>query len=512
MGTTLHIAFTSDTHGHILGEDYASGRPSSSGITHLEGPVKAWNSGVDSLVLDGGDTLQGTPLMKVWLKGARDGINPAARALNRLGCQYVTLGNHDFNFGREILSQFLHDLDAGCVCANVQDTTGELPIVPWTLHELPSGITLGITGAVTDYVNIWERPEHLEGIEIADPLPAVRDAAAYLRRHADLVICLYHGGFEEDLATGERLSKTRENAACEMARTADIDLLLTGHQHMPIAGVKIAGTWCVQPPANAMSFVAVEGTEEAGSWSWRSELVPAGEASDALLEEELAPLAAACADWLESPVGELAEPIAPEEKLDCALSGSRVASLINAAQLEATGADISCTALPNAAVGMPRKLTQRSICAIYPFANLLMTVKVTREALLASLERCASYLELDETGTPQISERFLRPKIEHYNFDLYSGICAVADLRRPAGSRIVELTMADGSPVPPELLLACNDYRATGTGGYDALGSCLHVATSADEVPDIVARFLEAHSPYEAKRTQGLVFRWQDGC
>lgn len=262
----LHIAFTSDTHGHILDEDYATGRRAHMGICCLMDPIHEWCSHGDSLIVDGGDTMQGTPLMKVWLRGSRRGTNPCALALNRLGCEYVTLGNHDFNFGRDVLQQYLEELDAVCVCANVHDERGELPIVPSSVCTLPSGLVLGITGIVTDYVNIWERPEHLEGITIEDPVSAVQREAAKLREEADLIVCIYHGGFEEDLATGRRLSKTRENAACEIARTADIDLLLTGHQHMAVDGVKIAGTWCVQPPANATSFIALEGTGDGSGW------------------------------------------------------------------------------------------------------------------------------------------------------------------------------------------------------------------------------------------------------
>jgi 2',3'-cyclic-nucleotide 2'-phosphodiesterase / 3'-nucleotidase len=506
----LHIAFTSDTHGHILDEDYATGRRAHMGICRLMDPIHDWCSHGDSLIVDGGDTMQGTPLMKVWLRGSRRGTNPCALALNRLGCEYVTLGNHDFNFGRDVLQQYLEELDAVCVCANVHDELGELPIVPSSVCTLPSGLVLGITGIVTDYVNIWERPEHLEGITIEDPVSAVQREAAKLREEADLVVCIYHGGFEEDLATGRRLSKTRENAACEIARTADIDLLLTGHQHMAVDGVKIAGTWCVQPPANATSFIALEGTDDGSGWVWSSDLMAADGAPDDLLSSMLAPLAAKTEEWLAESVGELEAPIEPEEKLSCALSGSAVAHLINEAQIEASGADISCTALPNGATGLPAKVMERDICAAYPFANLLMKAEITREVLLSSLERCASYLELGPDGKPQISDLFLRPKVEHYNFDLYEGIHAVADLRLPVGRRITELTMADGSPVPEKLTLALNDYRSTGTGGYEALGECPSEPVGSDEVPDIIAAFLRKKSPYVPRRTCSLEFIWQD--
>ena len=70
--------------------------------------------------------------------------------------------------------------------------------------------------------------------------------------------------------------------------------------------------------------------------------------------------------------------------------------------------------------------------------------------------------------------------------------------------------MADGSPVPEKLTLALNDYRSTGTGGYEALGECPSEPVGSDEVPDIIAAFLRKKSPYVPRRTCSLEFIWQD--
>ena len=63
-----------------------------------------------------------------------------------------------------------------------------------------------------------------------------------------------------------------------------------------------------------------------------------------------------------------------------------------------------------------------------------------------TLERCASYFTLVD-GQPQISEEFLLPKVEHYNYDFYAGLAYTFDLRRPVGSRVIRLTKLDGSPL-----------------------------------------------------------------
>lgn len=73
-----------------------------------------------------------------------------------------------------------------------------------------------------------------------------------------MCVCIYHGGFEEDLETGERLTQSRENVACEIARKLGYDFLLTGHQHIAMAGKNLHGTYAVQPPANAGKYIRLE--------------------------------------------------------------------------------------------------------------------------------------------------------------------------------------------------------------------------------------------------------------
>ena len=93
-----------------------------------------------------------------------------------------------------------------------------------------------------------------------------------------------------------------------------------------------------------------------------------------------------------------------------------MAELFNRVQLDATGADFSCTSLGNDPVGLSSPVTMRGITAAYLFANTLVVLEVTAEVLRYCLERCAAYFTLRD-GKPEVSEAFLLPKIEHYNYD-----------------------------------------------------------------------------------------------
>ena len=274
MERGIKIYYTSDTHGHIFPVDYPTGQPARSGLLNLAAQVEKDGN---TLVLDGGDSLQGTPLAQFYLEHRSEWpVHPIAAAFNAASLDYFTLGNHDFNFGYDILRDYLNAMDAVCLCSNIEDLGGELPIRPWTVHKLANGLRIGITGVVTDYVNIWEQPQNLTKIRISDSFSAAKAACRELKPQCDICICIYHGGFEEDLENGSLLSDSGENIACKIARELDFDLLLTGHQHMAVEGGELGGAYVVQPPANAVQFLHITGQYDGSRCAFQSKLVDVG--------------------------------------------------------------------------------------------------------------------------------------------------------------------------------------------------------------------------------------------
>ena len=71
--------------------------------------------------------------------------------MNLAGYQFVTLGNHDFNYGVDALLDYLTNLDALCLCANIRDKEGRLPIAPYAVHQLENGLRVGLVGVCTHY-------------------------------------------------------------------------------------------------------------------------------------------------------------------------------------------------------------------------------------------------------------------------------------------------------------------------------------------------------------------------
>ncbi|MBE5843314.1 MAG: bifunctional metallophosphatase/5'-nucleotidase [Butyrivibrio sp.] len=515
----MRIIFTSDTHGHVFPVNYATNKHENSGLFAIAAQMEGEKEkDGNTLVIDGGDSLQGTPLLAYYLSHMDEfELNPMAEGFNAMGLDYYTLGNHDFNFGYEAIRDFTNAMKATLICANVTDKRGDLGIKKHVIRTLEDGTRVGITGAVTGYVNVWEQEKNLTELEITDPVEALRTELSELEGKCDIKVCIYHGGFEEDLETGNLLSETDENQACKIIREMDFDIILTGHQHMAIEGVSISGTYGVQPPDKAMRYCVIDaehidGDEQkqmkgstitSGGWSVVSWLIP--------VEEQYADYDKIQANnpglksmndslqvWLDEPIGCLENEIEPEQKLDAALHGSKVASLFNQVQLELTGADFSCTSLANDPLGLHKNITVRDILGIYQFANTEEVKEVTKAVIKEALERCAEYFTLDEkTGEVCISDVFLQPKVEHYNYDFYAGLEYEFDITRPVGDRVVVLKKLDGTELLDDVkyTLVTSNYRATGTGGYECIGNSKVIRSYTEEMPDLVIDYVKRNTP-----------------
>ncbi|SFC09502.1 bifunctional metallophosphatase/5'-nucleotidase [Butyrivibrio sp. YAB3001] len=500
----MRIIFTSDTHGHLYPINYAKNCPENSGLFCIASQIEKDGN---TLVLDGGDSLQGTPLLSYYLEHRNDyDFNPMAEGFNAMGLDYYTLGNHDFNFGYDAIADFAKYMKAQLISCNVNDLGGKVDIKKNVIHTLEDGTKVGITAAVTGFVNVWEQKDHLVQITVSDPIEALREQYEYLKDKCDITICIYHGGFEEDLKTGKLLSETAENQACKIMREMGFDILLTGHQHMTVEGLTIEGTYGVQPPSNAMKYCYLEvNADKSGKTEYqvvsRIETVNTpDERYDVMAKDHafMDELSQKVQTWLDEPIGCLEKEIAPEEKLPTALHGSKVASLFNQVQLDYTGADFSCTSLANDPLGLKKEITVRDVLGIYQFANTVEVKKVTKKVLKQALERCAEYFDYDqETGEVKVSNIFLQPKVEHYNYDYYAGLEYSFDLTRPVGDRVVVLRKMDGTELLDDasFTLVTSNYRATGTGGYQCIGDCESVGSYADEMPDLLINYIRKHSP-----------------
>ncbi|MGL4736877.1 MAG: bifunctional metallophosphatase/5'-nucleotidase [Cellulosilyticaceae bacterium] len=489
----LKIYFTSDVHGYIYPTDYRDATIKPMGLLNI---ISSFDKDGNTLVIDGGDTIQGSPFM-TYLTRTEFDVHPMATVMNTGGYDFITLGNHDFNYGYDYLSKYLKHLDAQCICCNIKDRTGELPILPYAIKTLENGLKVGVIGLVTEYVPVWENPRNLTHFEVCSSIPSIQASYDIVRPQVDVLIGIYHGGFERDLETGAVLSQTKENLAYTICEQFAFDILLTGHQHIPMPGRIIEGTHIVQTPHNATEYIVLTASYDSEGSSLcqvNSHLEQVVSHTTPALYEALMPQENAVQKWLDQPVGFLSQALYPLPHLEMACKGSPLANFINQIQLEVSGADLSCTSFANSIKGFNQEVTIRDIVSTYVYPNTLAVLDVTGSVLKQALEKCASYFDYDADGILCVSDRFLKPKVAHYNYDYFSGIHYTFDIKKPVGERVTMLSK-DGKSIEMDdhFKLVMNNYRATGVSGYECYQSCPKIDEILIELPEIIINYFDKH-------------------
>lgn len=240
----LRVMATTDLHMHLLGYDYLRDEPSLGvGLQGLARLIACGRAGADnSLLLDNGDFLQGTPLgdfLATPAEMSRRRIHPAIAAMNALRYDAATLGNHDFHHGTTVLLQALAGARFGLTCANarIRGDGGRLTpglILRRTIRDADGArhpIAIGILGLTPPGSLAVDRAVARRVTTECMVASAKREAGRLRAAGADLVIALCHSGIHSGAA-----APMAENAATSVAALPDVDCIVAGHTHMVFPG------------------------------------------------------------------------------------------------------------------------------------------------------------------------------------------------------------------------------------------------------------------------------------
>nr|MBA2708598.1 metallophosphoesterase [Gemmatimonadaceae bacterium] len=254
----LLVLSTTDLHGRIRAWDYyadsaETGRGLSRVATIVDS-VRAANPGRVVLV-DAGDLLQGNPFAYVAMKQP-PAINPVVAAMNLLRYDALAIGNHEYNYGVPYLERAAAQARFPFLSANTYRPDGKHAFRAWTIVER-KGVKIGIVGATTPGVMVWDA-ENVKGrIRVGDIVPAIRSAAEEARAAgADVVVAVMHAGLDEPASYDTAATGLpSENVAARVAREiSGIDLIVYGHSHKEQKDLHIGSTLLVQPKNWATSL------------------------------------------------------------------------------------------------------------------------------------------------------------------------------------------------------------------------------------------------------------------
>ncbi|MEU4171857.1 5'-nucleotidase C-terminal domain-containing protein [Streptomyces sp. NPDC026665] len=538
----LTVMGTTDLHGHVFNWDYfkdaeysdkAGNAQGLARISTLVNEIRAEKGRCNTLLLDAGDTIQGTPLTYYYAKvdpiTAKGGpVHPMAQAMNAIGYDAVALGNHEFNYGIETLRKFESQCRFPLLGANALDAKTLKPAFPpyfmkeFRVHGAPP-VKVAVLGLTNPGIAIWDKA-YVQG---KLTFPGLEEQAAKwvpkLRSMgADVVVVSAHSGTSGTSSYGDQVPYVENSAALVAQQVPGIDAILVGHAHVEIPELKVTNTATgktvvLSEPlafAERLSVFDFGLVFEKGRWRVESvassvrnansvaddpkitrllkdehDLVVAyvnqvvGTATDTLTTVE--------ARYKDAPIIDLITKV-QEDVVRAALVGTQYASLPVIAQASPFSRTSEIPA---------GNVTIRDLSSLYVYDNTLVAKVLTGAQVRAYLEYSANYFVQTAAGAVVDTEKLTnangRPD---YNYDYVSGLQYDIDIAQAEGSRIKNLTY-DGAPLDDaqQFVFAVNNYRANGGGAFPHVATATEVWSESTEIRTRIAEWVTAKGVLDPK-------------
>ncbi|MBO9400426.1 bifunctional 2',3'-cyclic-nucleotide 2'-phosphodiesterase/3'-nucleotidase [Shimia sp. R9_3] len=487
----LRIMETTDLHVHVFPYDYYADKPRDTvGLARTASLIKGIrDEATNSLLIDNGDFLQGNPMGDyiAYERGMKEGdSHPIITAMNAVGFDAATIGNHEFNYGIDFLMKSMSGASFETVLSNISLEQGASPREDKTLfkpyaileREITDGagekhqIKVGVIGFTPPQVMNWDR-RHLEGnVQARDIVETAQAFVPQMKEEgADIIIALSHSGIgAADHSDG------MENASVPLAAVDGIDAVLTGHHHRVfpssayegMAGVDVAaGTLMGKPAAmggfwgSHLGLIDLMLERDGSSWRIVSHSTEARPISKRNEDRSITALVESQQNVLKSVQKEHDETLAyvrravgktdaPLHSYFALVADDPSVQIVSIAQLwyieqmmkgtEYEGLPILSAAAPFKAGGRggPEYYTDvakgdvaiKNVSDLYLYPNTARAVKVTGQEVKDWLERSAGIFNQVEPG--KADQLLLNPDFPSYNFDVMDGVSYQIDLSQPS--------------------------------------------------------------------------------
>lgn len=467
----IKILGTSDVHGRVVPWSYGADVEDRSGsyaqIATYVNDVRKNNKNV--LLVEVGDAIQDNQV-EVFAKTpeyAKD--NPVPKVLNAMNYDIFVLGNHEFNFGMPALDAILEDMQAKKITANFYHKDGKRYLDPTTIIE-KDGVKLGIIGLTTPMSAIFEKDTgYLDNMKFTSPIEETKAQIADLKaKGVDAIIVIAHMGIENE-------NNIADTGVADLVNAVDgIDVIIAGHMHKNVPSETIKNTLITEPHRYGTVVSEVDLTFDVDDkqavklLSKSAKTVPVNKLeSDPKIVEIYKPYHEELRRLNNVVIGQVANDMIPQGKnhgVSIAFSkDTGMSSLIHDVQQHYSKADVVSFAFDYETVRLDKgDIKKKDIIYNYRYAGGDVSVyEMTGKQLKQYMEWSADYFDTIQPGDTNYRYNEVRGKSKYVTFDLFGGVSYKIDLRNPSGSKIVDLTLADGRKVTDEMKLkvGMNSYR-----------------------------------------------------
>ena len=439
---------------------------------------EAKESNPNHLLVDGGDQFQGT-LFYTYYKGKL-----AAEMMNQMGYDAMTVGNHEFDDGPEVLRGFVDAVEFPVLMSNADVSGEELladAIMKSTIIE-KDGEKIGLIGLTPEDTDELSSPG--PNVTFSDPSEAVQAEVDKLTEEGvNKIVVLSHSGYSVDQTVAEN--------------TTGVDVIVGGHTNTLLGDMEGAEG----PYPTMVGDTAIVSAYAYGKFL--GELNVTFDDEGKVIEASGAPIIMDAAvtedEAVKSRIAEAAEPLdeirnqvvaetsAPIEgdRTVCRAVECPMGVLVADAMLDRVADQGVVAAITNGG-GLRASIdagevTMGEVLTVLPFQNTLSTFEVTGETIVEALENGVSQMEDGGGRFPQVA-----------------GMSFTVDPSAEVGSRISEVMIA-GEPIDAQAsyMLVSNNYVRNGGDGYAMFKDAENAYDYGPDLADVTAEYLADNTPYE---------------
>lgn len=481
----IKLLGTSDVHGRIVPWSYGADVEDKSGsyaqIATYVKDVRKNNKNV--VLVEVGDAIQDNQI-DVFAKDKKYyKDHPIPKVLNEMNYDIFVLGNHEFNFGMKALDEILKDIKAKKLTANFYHKKNDKRYIDATTIIEKDGVKLGIIGLSTPMSAKFEEDTgNLKDMKFTSPTEEARTQVEKLKaKGVDAIIAVTHMGIDNE-------NNIPDTGMRDVINAVDgIDVVIAGHMHKDVPSETIKNTLITEPHRYGTVVSEVDLTfdindkKEVKLVKKESKTVPVKALeADKKIVEIYKPYHEKLRELNNVVIGQTANEMVPQETkhgVSAAFSkDTGLSSFINDVEQHYSGADVVTFSFDHQKARMDKgDIKKKDIIFNYRYAGGDVTVyELTGKQLKEYMEWSANYFDTIQPGDTEYRYNAERKKSKYVTYDIFGGVNYKIDLRNPKGSKIVDLTLADGKPVTDDMKLkvGMNSYRFAQLNGKGGIWEC----------------------------------------
>ncbi|MEU9172074.1 5'-nucleotidase C-terminal domain-containing protein [Streptomyces sp. NPDC048420] len=538
---TFSILGTTDLHSHVFDWDYyldkaySDAKGNSVGVARVATLIKQQRAAKGEehvLLVDAGDIIQGTSLAYYFArvqpitdKGAPK--HPMAVAMNHMRYDAAALGNHEFNYGIEVLRKFESQCRFPLLGANALDAKTLKPAFqPYTVKRIcvpgAPDIKVGILGLTNPGIALWDK-DNVSGKMVFPGL--VEQAKKYVPRlralGCDVVFLTDHSGLDGSSSYGDELPYVENASNLVAQQVPGIDAILVGHTHVEVPSytvkndetgedVLLSEPYCWGYRLSVFDFELVL---VRGQWKVTKKTAQTLNPNTVDEDPEIRKLLEAdhelVVKYVNTAVGTCTEDLSAA---DSCWKDVPIMDFIHQVQMDTVKAGLSTSdaALPLISVAAPfsrtadipaGSVTIKDIAGLYIYDNTLYGKKLTGAQLKDYLEYAAKYYHRVPAGTAVDTATLTNANsFWDYMYDTAAGVSYDIDIAAAEGSRIKNLSYNGTSVTDDQVfVVAVNNYRANGGSGYPHIAAADIAYSSTNEIRQLMIDYVTSKGALDPK-------------